>query len=298
MAMSVAVIIPAHNEQVALPRCLAALAAQDYRGPVEVVIAANGCTDDTARVANDARSCLPPRWRLSVLQLPVAAKWDALNAADAMTSADVRVFLDADIILSSCAISDLVDTLASPEPRLAQPKIIVGEPDGTRFVHSFTRFWSSLPYVQDQVLGVGCYAVNRPGRRLWGTFPPWGADDTYVRLRFADDRKIVLRKGTMKLCFPSSLRELVLVRARWCRLSRQIRRNEQSLPRSERRRWLSAARFLLAHSELWFDGLVFSGIWICATAISHLPSTGHRWSRAESAKIRGDKPETITTASR
>ncbi len=286
--MSITVIIPAHNEQNALPRCLAALAAQDYRDPAEIVVAANGCIDGTVVAAYDSLRSMPPNWRVRVLELPEAAKWAALNAADAAATFETLVFLDADIVLDPRAISGIAAALSTPEPRLVQPRLVVERTASQHpFVRSFVRVWSSLPYVKNQVLGVGCYAVNAPGRRLWGSFPPLGADDTFVRLRFGDDQKAVLATATMGVCFPSSPRELIRVRARWCRLSRVVRRGESSLPRSERRRWLAAMKFIVSRPSLWIDGIVFSAIWACAVSISRLPSRDDHWARADSADIRG-----------
>lgn len=286
--MPITVIIPAHNEQNALPRCLAALAAQDYRGPAEIIVAANGCADGTVAVASRSRELFPPNWQLEVLELPAAAKWAALNAADAFAAAGILVFLDADIVLAPNAIGAIAAALSTSEPRLVQPRLVVEHTaNQSRAVRSFVRVWSSLPYVRNQVLGVGCYAVNTPGREQWGSFPPLGADDTFVRLRFGDDQKAVLAEATMGVSFPSSLRELILVRARWCRLSRVVRGREWSLPRSERRRWLAAMKFILSRPSLWIDGIIFSAIWACAVSISRLPSRDDDWARADSADIRG-----------
>lgn len=289
--MSITVIIPAHNEQNALPRCLTALATQDYRGPVEIIVAANGCVDGTVAVATASLGSMPPNWRLRVLELPAAAKWAALNAADAAASSGILIFLDADIVLGPKAIGDISEALSTSEPRLVQPRLVVEHTASQHpAVRSFVRVWSSLPYVRNQVLGVGCYAVNAPGRKRWGSFPPLGADDTFVRLRFDDDQKAVLATATMGVCFPSSARELIRVRARWCRLSRVVRGSESSLPRSERRRWLDAMKFILARPSLWVDGIIFSAIWTCAVSISRLPSRDDHWARADSADIRGGLP--------
>src|ERR1700709_1950620 len=103
--MWITVIIPAHNEQNALPRCLAALAAQDYRGPVEIVTPAHGRDTGTHPLANARLRAMPPNGRPRVLELAAAAKWAGLNAADAAASAGIRVCLDADIVLGPKAIS-------------------------------------------------------------------------------------------------------------------------------------------------------------------------------------------------
>ena len=107
---------------------LAALAAQDYRDPVEIVVAANGCVDGTVAAAYESLGSLPPNWRLRVVELPAAAKWAALNAADAAASSGTLVFLDADIVLGPKAISDIAEALSTSEPRLVQPRLVVERP--------------------------------------------------------------------------------------------------------------------------------------------------------------------------
>jgi len=286
--MSVAVIIPAHDEEVALRRCLAGLACQTYTGAVEIIVVANGCEDATVAVALESRDLLPPNFTLDVIELPVAAKWQALNAADAAARSDARVYLDADIVLSPNALEGLLAVLAEDAPRLVQPEVVVQwRGEGLPYsVRAFVRVWSALPYVREQVLGLGCYAVNGPGRALWDAFPPLGADDTYVRFRFDDADKRVVRGATMTLFFPTSLRELILVRARWCRLSREVRRAEPTLPPTEQRRWATAARFVAARPSIWFDGIFFIGIWACAVFLSRKPVPQEDWARAGTSEVR------------
>lgn len=284
--MSVAVIIPAHDEEVALRRCLASLARQSYDGPVEVIVVANGCEDGTSTVALECGALLPANFALKVIELPVAAKWQALNAADEGAESEARIYLDADIILSPNALEELSGVLAEEGPRLVQPEVVVAWGVHSYPVRAFLRVWSALPYVRGQVLGLGCYAVNARGRERWAEFPALGADDTYVRFRFDDADKRVLRGATMSLSFPATLRELILVRARWCRLSREVRRRESFLPPSERRRWAAAARFVSARPSFWLDGIFFTGIWACAVCVSRLPTPRGDWARAATAEIR------------
>ena len=53
MLTRLAVVVPAHNERDLLPGCLAALAvaAAGVAAPAEVIVVADDCTDDTARIA-------------------------------------------------------------------------------------------------------------------------------------------------------------------------------------------------------------------------------------------------------
>lgn len=282
---TVGIIIPAHNEEQALEGSLRALAAQDYAGEVDVVVVANGCDDHTAAVARANASRLPPGWTLTVIELARAEKWAALNAADAHVEADVRVYLDADILLDPSALGEMVAALAVNGPYLVQPRLAVAA-EAALGVGSFVRIWSSLPYVRNEVLGVGCYAVNAEGRMLWDEFPALGADDTYVRLRFGREQKRVLRSATMNVFFPTSLTELVRVRARWCRLGREVRRAEETLPEGERGRWLRAFGYLAKRPALWLDGSIFIAIWVCAVVLSFAPGGATSWARASSSPVR------------
>ncbi|HYQ89350.1 MAG TPA: glycosyltransferase [Candidatus Binatia bacterium] len=48
---SVSIVVPARNEEDLLPSCLEALLAQDYEGPIQIIIVDNGSTDRTAERA-------------------------------------------------------------------------------------------------------------------------------------------------------------------------------------------------------------------------------------------------------
>lgn len=284
---TVGIIIPAHNEERALEVCLRALAAQDFAGEVEVVVAANGCTDRTAAVAREGASRMPRDWTVTVVEQARAEKWRALNAADAHLESPVRVYLDADIVLDPSALSEMTAALSVSGPYLVQPRIAVAPTEAVG-VRSFLRVWSSLPYVRNEVLGVGCYAVNAEGRALWDEFPPLGADDTFVRLRFGGDQKRVLQTTAMTVSFPTSLIELVRVRARWCRLGREVRRRESTLPDAERGRWLRALAYVARRPSLWIDSWIFLAIWASAELLSFGPTSS--WARAGSSPVRASAP--------
>ena len=48
------VVIPAHNEEAVLGRCLRVLLAGSTPGELDVVVVANACTDRTAEIAREA----------------------------------------------------------------------------------------------------------------------------------------------------------------------------------------------------------------------------------------------------
>ena len=87
------VVIPAHNEQQVIGRCLARL--MDGLPPdTQVVVVCNGCTDDTAGIAATFGA------RLVVVEVDRPSKTGALNAGDGVASGFPRAYLDADIEVS------------------------------------------------------------------------------------------------------------------------------------------------------------------------------------------------------
>ncbi len=106
----VTIVVPAYNEARCLGAKLQNLGELDY--PVdrrEIVVASDGSTDDTVRLA---RACGLPGMR--VLDLPRQGKNATLNAAVAAARGDIFVFTDADALLTPAALRALVAPFADP----------------------------------------------------------------------------------------------------------------------------------------------------------------------------------------
>ena len=114
----ISIIIPANNESDYITSCLESILASDEpAGPVQVVVAANGCTDDTAGKALSMASRFEWRgWKIDVLDLPGVGKIGALNAGDAASLYRTRAYLDADITLSPPLIAQLTAILERDAP--------------------------------------------------------------------------------------------------------------------------------------------------------------------------------------
>ncbi len=176
------VIIPASNEEAWIWRCLAAVLASD---PVpegaEVIVVANGCRDATAAVARAV--AVPAGWRLRVLELAEGSKPMALEAGDAAARGAIRVWLDADCVVSPPLLAQVAAVLARPEAAYAGATPVIPRPR-SRLSRAYARFWSRLPFNRMVAPGYGLYAVNAAGRARWGAFPRLISDDTFVRLQF------------------------------------------------------------------------------------------------------------------
>ena len=187
----ISVIIPAHNEAETLPTCLAAIAAAAVpTGGAEVIVVANGCTDDTAAVARamaEDHTAMP--YPLRVIELRAGGKIGALNAGDAAASGEMRAYLDADVIIAPQMLTELSCALSDAAPRYASGTVVIPE-SPSALTRAFARFYRTVPFLRDGVPGCGLYAVNRAGRARWKAFPDVIADDTFVRLNFTAAERV------------------------------------------------------------------------------------------------------------
>ncbi len=220
---AVSIVIPAHDEQANIGRCLESVLDQDADVSLRVIVAANRSSDDTAAVAEAHRDRFARAGHaLHVLEVDTGGKPDALNAADALAEGCI-VYLDADVVLSPDAIRAMVDALApatAASPRLVAPRMIMGAEGASRLARSYLAVWTQLPAVRDDVLGAGCYAVNPEGRGRWDRFPDLIADDAFVRSQFSADERVVVG-GSFTTEFPDRQR-LVPVLQRWAAGNRQL----------------------------------------------------------------------------
>jgi len=189
----VSVLIPAHNEADWLPACLDALCATDpVAGPVEVIVVANGCTDDTAELARRKAPAFEARgWALRVLELAQGSKLGALNAGEAAARGAVLVYLDADVLVSPPLLAQLAGALAEDAPRYASgmPQVTTS---GDWVTRHYTRFWQTTGFMTHGVPGFGVFAMNRTGRARWGDWPDIISDDTFARLNFRPEERIAV----------------------------------------------------------------------------------------------------------
>lgn len=217
------VIIPAHNEADYIGPVLEALIVQT--GPnisdIEIVVAANACTDTTVKVAQSYNAQITARgWRLTVLDITEGGKPNALNQGDAAASGDMRLYLDADVICEPELLSQIVDALDRPNPAYASGKFLITPPTSWVTKH-YARLWTRLPFMTTGVPGGGCYAVNVLGRARWGQYPPITADDSFVRLQFTPAERHSVRASYVTP-LAEGLNALVRVRRRWDAGSREI----------------------------------------------------------------------------
>lgn len=201
------VVIPAHDEATVLGRCLGAFASDLEPGEAEVVVVANGCSDDTA---DRARSFGGVR----VLEAAEASKVGALNAGDAVCTVFPRVYLDADITVSAATLRAVARALPAGRPAVASAVLEVALDGRPWAVRSFYRAFERLPYARDRLVGLGLYALSDAGRARFGAFPAVIADDLFVSSLFGPGERTVVEDGSFTVEAPRDVGSLLRVRTR------------------------------------------------------------------------------------
>ena len=215
----VSIVVPAHDEAAVIGRCLASITSGSEPGAVEVVVVCNGCADATARVA---RAAWPPA---TVVELPGPSKADALNVGDAVAHRFPRFYVDADVSLSIDAVRATARLLTSGTGVLcAAPRPTFDLAGRSWPIRAFYETWDRLPYLNEDVVGSGVYALSEAGRKRFGRFPALTADDQFVLAQFERGERRSVPGTTFTVHAPTSIRGLTRIRRRAYRGTRELAR--------------------------------------------------------------------------
>lgn len=202
------VVIPAHNEGTVIDRCLSAILADAAPGELEVVVVCNGCADDTAQRARRHGA------DVRVVELTEASKPAALNAGDEAATAFPRVYVDADIEVSTAAVRRVAAVLSSGRALAASPRLDLDLTGCSLPVRWYYRAWTELDYVRRSRVGSGVYGVSAAGRERFGRFPEIIADDLFVRCHFAPSEREAVADIGYVVRPPRTVRALVRSKTR------------------------------------------------------------------------------------
>ncbi len=282
MPSALCVIIPAHNEARLIGGTLAAVRRQVTPGD-EVIVVANGCTDETAQVSRAALDGVDAR----VLVIEQASKAAALNAGDDAACAAARVYLDADVVISPGLLDSLRQALSMDRAVLAAPRVEFDTSASGRTVRAFYRVMDALAHRSDLVVG-GVYAVNGLGRQRFPAFPDLIADDHFAKLHFAPDERVHV-EVPIAVVAPADVRNLVKVRTRIVRGNRQLGRYEGALrqrPSTTRQTVAHLHELVRRDPTAAADVLTYVAVVACARVRASLPG-GYRWEVDASARRAG-----------
>jgi hypothetical protein len=202
------VIVPAHNEARVISRLLTQLVSGARQGELDIVVVANGCTDDTASVA---ASFGPP---VRVLSVPVASKREALVAGDQAARGYPRVYVDADVELGAGDIRALAEALRRPGALAAGPQRVLALAGRPWLVRWYYDVWARLPAVRGGLFGRGVIAVSEAGHARVASLPPLLSDDLAASLVFAADERIIVPGASVVIHPPRTVSDLLRRRVR------------------------------------------------------------------------------------
>jgi acetyltransferase-like isoleucine patch superfamily enzyme len=286
---ALSVVIPAHNEEAVLARCLDTLLADAAPGELEIVVAANGCGDRTVEIAQGYAPVV------TVIEIIEASKCAALNAGDKAATAFPRVYLDADIALTTSTLRAVASTMERTGALVGAPGPIIDFEGCPAVVRSFYRVWHQLPWFTDNLIGSGVYMLSEQGHRRLGSFPDITNDDQYVHDLFRVEERVCVRSHRFVLRPPRTVTGLIKRRTRTLTGQRELTARFGQLPGASPRR--SARELLRRNPALIVDLLVF--VWVTKTAgraaARKVAAADTSWERDDTSRSTGT-PAALSSA--
>lgn len=221
----VTVLVPAHDEQHALPRTLAALAAQTVR-PARVVVVADNCTDATADVASAACA------EVLTTRDNTDRKAGALNQALRQVDSELVLVLDADTTIVPTFVEEGLAVLDADQRLGAVGGVFVGDaPRGYLQqcqANEYERYATQIDVTRRTSVLTGTAALLRRDAldavaRARGDRLPGTRGDVYDRTAITEDSELTLALRTLGfgLASPASMRCTTELMPTWRDLHRQ-----------------------------------------------------------------------------
>ncbi|MEP5936789.1 MAG: glycosyltransferase [Erythrobacter sp.] len=280
------VIVPAHNEEAVIARCLRSIYADAPIGSEpEVIVAANGCSDQTVARARDAAP------NAIILELEPPSKVLAINEANLVANHFPRLVMDADVEASFASLSATADVLRSGGVMAASPQMELNLADCSAAVRSYYKVWQSLPYASDGLIGGGVYGLSRKGMDRVAPLPNVIGDDLYVRTRFARTERANIAQDDagnevrVIMTPPASIGQLIGIEARRRMGKHEVDCNHPSEQSGTINRWQDLLGSLSRGANV-FDLSIFVAIKLIAFGRYKLSlSQGQRdWTRDNSSR--------------
>jgi glycosyltransferase involved in cell wall biosynthesis len=204
----ISIIIPAHNEATIIGRLLVQLVSRENSGEFDVIVVANGCSDETAEVAAAFGS------GVRVLEIPVPSKHAALVAGDEAAKDFPRIYLDADVELGGDDVRALAHALEAPGALAAAPRRELAMTGRSWLVRWYYDVWTRLPEVRQGLFGRGVIGVSELGHQRIAELPPVLADDLAASLAFSPAERIIVPAASVVVHPPRTFGDLMRRRVR------------------------------------------------------------------------------------
>jgi len=277
----VSIVVAAHNEATVIGRTLRHLLDGAEPGEFDVVVAANGCTDDTAGVARSVPG-------VRVVEVSRASKPAALNAGDAAATSFPRIYLDADIPLSAAGARALAARVSGADGVIAAaPRRVLDTAGRPLLVRAYYAVNGRLPAFRDALFGRGAIALSKDARSRFDQFPDLVADDLFLDALFAAGEKRELADVPSVVATPTRTADLLRRLGRLRGGNTALREAAQAagatlaVRPSRKASWL--VDVVLPRPWLWPAGACYAGLTMLAERRARRTPAGE-WARDESTR--------------
>ena len=252
------IIIPAHNEGGRLGANLTLLTEGMSPGEFEIIVVANGCTDNTVDIAKSIPGVF-------VIELEEPGKAGALRAGDEAAQRLARIYLDADIPLAVSEARALATAVALPGVLAATGQRLVVTRGSALAVRGYYAVHRRLPVFRDGLFGRGVIALSAAGRSRFEVFPAMVADDLFLDSLFDAHEKHHLDDVVTKVTAPQRTVQLVRRLAR-VRAGNRAMRQVSKARAASNTSWLR--HVVLPRPWLWPAGLCYAAVTLAAERMS------------------------------
>ncbi|MTL12219.1 glycosyltransferase [Nocardia seriolae] len=270
-----AVIVPAYNESAVIERTLRPLGAAAVAGYFELIVVANGCTDDTA-----ARARTIPG--VHVVELPTGSKPLALNTGDSIATSWPRLYLDADIQITATTILALLDRIDRGDILAARPTFRYDSATATPLVRGYYRARRKMAAHQNALWWAGVFGLSAEAHKRFGEFPDVTGDDMFVDTQFDDTEKTVVETDPSVWTTPTTLPGLLTVLTRHHRGNTELRERDPHRTPNTTQTTARAILRTITGPRSALDAAIYLGIAIAARRrAAHSDS---RWERDDTSR--------------
>lgn len=248
------VIVPAHNESSVIKDCLDSVLSQ--QGIDHVIVACNGCTDDTAQLVRDNYPTV------HCLDIERPSKVNALNEAEKYARELGWTFpvyyIDADTKLSVNCIQTINQYLETSDVLLAAPTPVIDTSKSSWPVKTYYKVWTDLPYIREGVIATCSYIITKAGRERFEQFPEIINDDGFVRCNFWNREISNVPGAEIYITAPQDLYSLIKIKTRARLGNMQLMASNLCAVREEKNYGSVMKERLLSRN--WFSTLIYIGI--------------------------------------
>jgi glycosyltransferase involved in cell wall biosynthesis len=272
------IVIPAYNEGAVIRRCLDELFTGLDPAEVEVVVACNGCTDDTVEQARGAG------YPITVLDLPEPGKVGAIRAGERAVSALPRLYLDADVVMTGDTVRQVLAAVDTDGAVGARPAVRYETAQSSWPVRAYYGARTELPGVMSDLCAAGSYAFSAAARARFDEFPDVTADDLFAARVVTPEEIVVVDTEPVVVHAPRSTRPLLRILKRVYRGNRELAEKMPDLARDTTASTSRDLLRLLRQPRHTVDAAVYGWFVVTARLLLRFERGPARWERDDSSR--------------